>query len=398
MEECLDTDLGIAPKDWDLLRVDEIGSVITGNTPSTKNKEYYGGPYKLISPADLDNGKYVTTSHKLITKKGLAVSRILPKNSILVGCIGNIGKIGMSYDEQSATNQQINAIVCNKKANSHYIYYLFLCKRSFLQKKAVKTTLPILNKSNFQEIKLPLPPISEQRKIAHILTTVQKAIEKQEEIIMTNTELKKAMMQKTFTEGLRGEPQKETEIGLVPESWEVVKFNDFCTLKRGKDLTKKNFKEGNIPVAGSNGIIGYHNTYSTKALGITVGRSGSCGKVTYYDRNFWAHNTSLVVIDFHKNDELFTYFYLIQMNLSRFKSGASVPTLDRNQFKDMQIGVPSLNEQKEIAVSLSTIDKKIEWYSKKKEKLENLFQSFLNQLMTGQLRVNNIDFPDMEVD
>ncbi len=281
------------------------------------------------------------------------------------------------------------------------LYLFFLLKNPELRKSLAgkmegSTGRQRLSKTVLSDTRIPLPPLPEQRKIAYTLATIQKAIEKQEEIIKTTAELKKAMMQKFFTEGLHGEPQKETEIGLVPESWEVVKFNDFCTLKRGKDLTKENFVEGNIPVAGSNGIIGYHNTSNTKAPGITVGRSGSCGKVTYYNRNFWAHNTSLVVIDFHKNDKLFTYFYLIHMNLSRFKSGASVPTLDRNQFKEMQIGVPGLNEQKEIAVFLSTIDRKIEFHSKKKEKINSLFKSLLNQLMTGQLRVNNIDFPNME--
>lgn len=99
------------------------------------------------------------------------------------------------------------------------------------------------------ERSLPLPPLPEQKKIAHILSTVQRAIEAQERIIQTTTELKKALMHKLFTEGLRNEPQKQTEIGPVPESWEVVPLSDVCRFQSGGTPSKKNpeFWEGTIP-------------------------------------------------------------------------------------------------------------------------------------------------------
>src|SRR5690606_9741777 len=85
-----------------------------------------------------------------------------------------------------------------------------------------------LSKAVLGDRLIPLPPLTEQKKIAHILSTVQRAIEAQERIIQTTTELKKTLMHKLFTEGLRNEPQKQTEIGPVPESWEVVKIRDRC--------------------------------------------------------------------------------------------------------------------------------------------------------------------------
>ena len=182
--------------------------------------------------------------------------------------------------------------------------------------------------------------LSEQKKITHILSTVQRAIEAQERIIQTTTELKKALMRKLFTEGTRGEPKKQTEIGPVPENWDVVKFDSFATLQRGKDLTKAQFQEGTIPVAGSNGIIGFHNRANCLGPGVTVGRSGSVGKVTFYEEDLWAHNTCLYVKDFLKNNVRFVAYYLSYLDLSRFKTGASVPTLDRNSFRMMSICSP----------------------------------------------------------
>ena len=100
-----------------------------------------------------------------------------------------------------------------------------------------------------KERNLPLPPLPEQKKIAHILSTVQRAIEAQERIIQTTTELKKALMHKLFTEGLCNEPQKQTEIGPVPESWRVVPLSDVCRFQSGGTPSKKNpeFWQGTIP-------------------------------------------------------------------------------------------------------------------------------------------------------
>ena len=106
-----------------------------------------------------------------------------------------------------------------------------------------------LTKAILTQLAIPLPPLPEQKKIAHILSTVQRAIEAQERIIQTTTELKKALMHKLFTEGLRNEPQKQTEIGPVPESWEVVPLSDVCRFQSGGTPSKKNpeFWEGTIP-------------------------------------------------------------------------------------------------------------------------------------------------------
>src|SRR3989338_2092684 len=172
-----------ATKEWSTHKIKDFGVVSTGSTPSTARKEYYGGEYKLISPTDLTDSKYIFTSHKLITKKGLEVSRTLPKNAVLVGCIGKIGKIGMTTDEVSAFNQQINAVVCNDDFNSDFVYYLLRHSKPLLESKAAKVTLPILNKSNFENMAFDVTNLPEQIAIAQTLTTVQDAIAEQEKII-----------------------------------------------------------------------------------------------------------------------------------------------------------------------------------------------------------------------
>lgn len=288
----------------------------------------------------------------------------------------------------AATNQTVCGIFPDgTKANTEFLRYQLLFFRKKLLSERYGGAQPNISQTIIKNIRLRLPPLPEQRRIAHVLSTVQTAIEKQARLIALTRELKSALMCKLFTEGLRGEKQKQTEIGLVPESWEIKPFEAFTTLQRGKDLTKSEFKDGSVPVAGSNGVIGYHDTAFVKALGVTVGRSGSVGKVMFYGQDFWAHNTSLYVKDFHDNDPRFAAYYLEVMDLARFKTGASVPTLDRNSFKQIPVAVPPKEEQVEIGRILDTMDKKIEITNLRKAKLEELFRTLLHQLMTGQTRV-----------
>lgn len=248
-----------------------------------------------------------------------------------------------------------------------------------------------VNGSILSELEVPLPPLPEQQRIAQVLSTVQEAIAQQERLIRTTTELKQALMQKLFTEGLRGETLKETEIGRVPESWEVVRFEEMATLQRGADLPRSSFIQGNVPVCGSSGIMGYHAEHNTVGPGVTVGRSGSVGKVNYYSTPFWAHNTCLYVRDFHGHDPRFVAYYMEHLNLRRFSTGTSVPTLDRNSFKALPIALPPHEQQLEGAKALQMIDSKIADIEKKQATLQDLFRTLLHELMTGKVRVGELD-------
>ena len=155
------------PENWEWCRLGEIGEIITGNTPSKSNKEYYGNKYPFFKPTDLDSGYFVTEAQDNLSIKGFEISRKLPIKSILVTCIGaTIGKTGFIRKEGTC-NQQINAIIASKLIFSEYIY--LLCISPYFQNEIIKnasaTTLPIINKSKFEKLFLPLPPLSEQRRI-----------------------------------------------------------------------------------------------------------------------------------------------------------------------------------------------------------------------------------------
>jgi type I restriction enzyme, S subunit len=172
------------------VRIKATGTVVTGSTPSTENPEFYGDGYNLISPADLDNGKYVRTAHKTLTRAGFEKCRAIPCDSVLVGCIGNVGKLGMVGDDCSATNQQINAVITNSQFNPHFLYYALQFCRPRLEQAAAKVTVPILNKSNFENFQIPSPLRAEQDEIAGCLGVLDQKLE--------NTGQKKAKLQDLF--------------------------------------------------------------------------------------------------------------------------------------------------------------------------------------------------------
>ncbi|MBS6288911.1 MAG: restriction endonuclease subunit S [Prevotella sp.] len=155
------------PKGWEWTTLGEIGEIITGNTPSKDNKEYYGGNIPFFKPTDLEQGIDTKFSNDKLSQLGFESSRKLPANTVLVTCIGaTIGKTGLISVEGSC-NQQINAIVPTKSIIPYFLYYA--CVSEYMQNEiksnASATTLPILNKGNFSKIAFPLPPLSEQHRI-----------------------------------------------------------------------------------------------------------------------------------------------------------------------------------------------------------------------------------------
>ena len=188
------TELGEIPEEWDVLTLKDVGEIITGNTPPTKYKEYYNGNYLWATPADLGNSKYIKSTHRMITDKGLRVIRPVPENSILVVCIGStIGKVGMASTIM-ATNQQINSIICNPKWNHHFVYYWLEKISDYLVSLSGKHAIPILNKTLFSFVLIPKPSKNEQEIIGTLLDSVDEVIENEKNYCNYMMIFKRALM------------------------------------------------------------------------------------------------------------------------------------------------------------------------------------------------------------
>ena len=157
-------------------RIGDLGAVITGSTPSTKNPSFYDKrEFMFVSPADIGADKYVSRTEKMVSSSGFESGREIPQNAVMVVCIGSTtGKVAMS-SERCITNQQINSVVCNEDVDPDFVFRLLKQMEEHFYRQASCTALPILNKSQFSAIEVFVPSLVEQKKIVAVMRDFENA-------------------------------------------------------------------------------------------------------------------------------------------------------------------------------------------------------------------------------
>ena len=278
--------------------------------------------------------------------------------------------------------------------------------------------MPYIRKGDLERFPIPLPPLPEQKKIAHILSTVQRAIEAQERIIQTTTELKKALMHKLFTEGLRNEPQKQTEIGPVPESWKIKTVGDYCDILNGFAFKSEdyvstggipNFRVVNISWDGTVSMDdckflpdSFAESYEKYLLNegdilfVMVGATrGKLAQIpasilpALMNQNMWRIVPSREGID---TDYLFHHLRRSVVSLLQEDDDQARGFFKKSDFRDIPLAIPSLEEQIEIRTALGTLETKLGQHATKTAQLKDLFRTLLHELMTAKTRVHELEF------
>ncbi len=161
--------------------------------------------------------------------------------------------------------------------------------------------------------------------------------------------------------------------------WKEYKLGEIVTFQRGHDLPKDKMIDGGIPVAGSNGIIGYHNQFTREGPGVTIGRSGNIGIPHYYPNAYWAHNTVLYIVDFKGNDAKFMYYLLKTFDFTQLNTGSAVPSLNRNHIHELPVSIPDVSTQRRIAAILTSLDNKIDLLHRENTTLELMVETLFRQ-------------------
>lgn len=386
--------LGIIPNEWEVKKIKEIGQVVTGNTPATSEKENYGDSYLFVSPADLSDLKYIKNTEKKLSLIGFEKSRKIPKGAVLFTCIGLIGKVGISLCDLSC-NQQINAIICNELMFNEYLYYELRIRASKIKLIAGEQVLPIINKSDFENVKILIPPLPEQRKIAEVLSTWDRAIEKQTLLVEKLELRKKGLMQQLLTgkkrlPGFNGKWEKE-KLGKLFDERNETKMPSLpllsITADKGvisqtasekKDTSnedKSKYKricpgdigyntmrmwQGRCALSKLEGIVSPAYTIVSPHNDVNPFYMEMLFKQPFMVYRFWTHSQGLV------NDTL----------------NCKYPA-----FSQVKVTIPEIEEQNAIAEILSFCDKEIALAKQKLDTLRQQKKGLMQVLLTGKKRI-----------
>lgn len=362
------------PENWVWVRLGAIAEIVTGGTPSKKHPEYYGGNFPFYKPSDLDQGRLTYDASEYLSEEGKKVSRIIPKNSTAVCCIGSIGKCGYLICE-GTTNQQINSAI--PKINSLCLYY-YLCTENFVQNllsMASATTIAIVNKSKMESCAFPFPPLSEQQRIVErieeLFAKLDEAKERLQDVVDSFAVRKAAILHKAFTGELTKQWRREN--GVSDASWEEKTIGEICSsLKYG--TSKKSSDDGEVVVLRmgnlQNGKIDWSNLaytsdeedikkYLLKSGDVLFNRTNSpelVGKTSIYRGEMPAiYAGYLIKLDYEKNIVVGDYlnYYLNSSKAKEYymqvkTDGVSQSNINAKKIGEFEIPLPSLSEQHEI--------------------------------------------------
>ena len=415
------TDVGEIPEEWDFKNLKDICYIKgrIGWQGLRKDEFISEGPY-LITGINFDRGRIIWDECYHITNERYeqAPEIQLKVGDVLMTKDGTIGKL--LYVENLPDKASLNSHLfvmrpINNSFVSKYFYYNLQSKqfKKYIDNNKTGSTMPAITQAAMEKYKLLLPSIKEQEKIASILSTVDGQIDNTEKLIQKNQELKKGLMQQLLTNGIGHTKFKETEIGEIPEEWDVKKVGDICEVKGGKRLPKgyqledednafpyirvadmymggirqddikyvpkdivdkiKNYKISKddlfISVAGTLGIVG-QVPYELDGANLTENADKLC--------NIQINKLYLMKV-LQSN--------IIQSIIEAEQTKSAQPKLALTRIKEFLIPVPSDIEQVMIASILVEVDEKIEEYENKKQKLEELKKGLMQQLLTGNIRV-----------
>lgn len=398
------------PNNWCWTYIHNIAIVVTGKTPSKKNKEYYGGKFPFFKPADLDAGRNMQYATEYLSEKGKSISVIIPEKATGICCIGTIGKCGYFLVE-GTTNQQINTVI--SKINPLYSYYFFNTN-SFVRElisKASATTIAIVNKSKLESCLFPVAPLNEQQRIVNRIESLFVKLDRAKELIENTLaqfeQNKMAILHKAFTGELTVKWRKENNIN-EKNFFNKVKLKNVIKLISGRDVSVSlcNDKSIGIPY-----ILGASNIKDNKFFierwienpvvvseknDILLSVKGTIGKL--YLQKEEKINISRQIMALRALNELNThylyYFLLRECERLKFEGNGLIPGISRKDILDLNILLPTLEEQQEI---VNILDRLLAKYNKIKnleqqlEKIELLKKAILAKAFRGELGTNNPD-------
>ncbi|AVT70477.1 TPA: restriction endonuclease subunit S [Escherichia coli] len=414
------------PEGWVECELSALGNIVTGKTPSTKEPSNFGGNIPFIKPGDLDLGGYIMNTADTLTEKGLSLVPTLPANSVVVTCIGNLGKVGITA-KKSASNQQINALIPSEKLNVKFVYYQILTLKPWLESQSAATTIAIVNKSKFSQAPFKFLPLAEQKIIAEKLDTLLAQVESTKARLEQIPQILKRFRQAVLHVAVSGKLTEKwrLENATLENSyeWKIQSLSDLGVLARGKSKHRPR----NDPrlfgdkypfiqtgeVANSSGRIkGANKFYSEFGLSqsklfpkdtlcITIAANIADTAILEIEACF-PDSVVGFISDRNKSHVSFVK-YLIDVNkdnLEAFAPATAQKNINLKVLNELKLPIPDIKEQHEIVRRVEqlfayadTIEKQV---NNALARVNNLTQSILAKAFRGELTVQwRAENPDL---
>ena len=387
--------------------ISDLGTIITGKTPTTKNEEFWNGKVQFVTPGDIQGTKHISSTARYITELGMKSVKgaILPKDAVCVSCIGNIGYVGKTT-EQCISNQQINSIIVNEKHNSDYVYYLMKSLWPYFKNyEGQSTTLSILNKGQFSKIEVIEHTRKEEDAIAEILNGIDNKIENN---LIINDNLA-AQIETFLLAYLDSEDALPVKLGdyLYIKGrigWKGLKKSEYLPQSEYRIINGETLTQSGIDWNKA-GYISEERYIESPEIMLKVGdillsKDGTIGKIGYVDSLELPTSVAsgIFVIRNTKPDIISTTFiyYLLKSRLftsfiAARTEGSVIPHLYQKDFMEFEFPLPTAEKMAEFEVVVEPMFSQIVNNLNENKKLAALRDNLLPKLMSGELDVSELD-------
>lgn len=417
MEEYKKTDIGLVPHDWKLYKLGELANFRRGSFPQPYGLDKWyddenGFPFVQVYDVG-DNLTLKDTTKRRISKEAAEKSVLAEKGTLLLTIQGSIGRMAIAhydtYVDRTLLLFNSFKVPMDKKFFMYTVYRLFELEKQ----RAHGSTIKTITKAQLTNFKIPLPSFSEQQKIAGILDNVDEKLKIIEQLILETIEFKKGLTQKLFSMGIGHTKFKNSKLGQIPVSWDVMNLEDITlNIKDGTHGTHKE-KSNGIPLLSAKDIRGgkifipdncrkiskdefrkIHKNFSLQNEDLLLTVVGSIGRVAVvenYDKNY-TFQRSVGFIRFTGNHSPYFYKQYFQTQkflnqlLIRSNASAQAGVYLGELCKIPVISIP-YHEQEKIVKVLNLVDKKIESLNIKLVQIKDFKKGLMQQLLMGKIRV-----------
>jgi len=400
------THVGWIPISWQFIKIQTaidrkmLVGHLDGNHGSLypKEDEFSDDGIPYISANNFSEGYVDFTKCKFLPKDRAATLRkgIALDGDVLFAHNATVGPVVLlkTNHEYVLLSTTATYFRCNDKhlINSYLVYELlsdtFVGQYRPVMAQSTRNQVPITTQ---RSLSIKIPPLSEQKKIAQILSTWDKAIEQTRKLIEAKKQLKKGLMQQLLSGRMRfpqfGPPAKN---GELPDGWKVLKLKDICEFNYGKDWKSVKSDGGKIPVYGTGGLIGLATEYLSKGPSVIIGRKGTIDKPLFISSAFWAVDTTFYTVHKKNINPKYLFYKFSDIQWTKYNEASGVPSLSRPTIQTIKTIVPDVLEQQVIVGFLDGLEKTISQLEAYLEKITAQKKGLMQKLLTGEIRtVNN---------